>query len=151
MCHHKVVEFIGEPVGLLCAVLAYYKKWLSYTVQGVDVLLSKTVSSGRSKWWLFPLLQSRREMSYSSNNQIYQKSNTRNIYFKIDAFIVRGLTQTIKQERLVRDAEKYSTNVTCIQVTKISELMSIDINNNILICTETSNKHYGNGSFVSPK
>lgn len=61
------------------------------------------------------------------------------------------LTQTMKQEPLVRDAEKYSTNVTCIQVTKISELISIEMNKYRLICTETSNKHYGNGSLVCPK
>ena len=62
-------------------------------------------------------------MSYSNKNQRHKKSNNTNSYFKIGTFNMWGLTETIKQEQLVQDTEKYGADVICIQETKISKVM----------------------------
>ena len=67
------------------------------------------------------------------------------------SFNVRGITEDTKKEQLVRDIAQYGVDVCALQETKISEAGVHNINENIIITFDSTNKHYGNGFVVSKK
>ena len=71
--------------------------------------------------------------------------------FKLGTFNVRGLTKDEKQGQLSNDMSKYKLDVLCIQETKQTDSINIDIDGNRLICLESKYAHYGNGFMVSRK
>ena len=71
--------------------------------------------------------------------------------FSLGSFNVRGLTKQYKQEQLAHDMINYKLDICCLQETKITNGMDININDHRLICIPTDCRHYGNGFIVSPK
>ena len=71
--------------------------------------------------------------------------------FKLATFNVRGLTKRVKQEQLSRDMKKYKIDIACLQETKITDSLNININNYRLVCTETNTQHYGNGFMIAAR
>ena len=71
--------------------------------------------------------------------------------FSLGSFNVRGLTKRYKQEQLTYDMVNYKLDICCLQETKLTNGMDININDHRLICIPTDCRHYGNGFIVSPK
>ena len=71
--------------------------------------------------------------------------------FSLGSFNVRGITEDMKKEQLVSDIAQYGVDVCALQETKIRETGVHNINENIVITFDSTNKHYGNGFVVSKK
>ena len=56
----------------------------------------------------------------------------------------RGLTKTIKLEKLSKDILKYKIDICCIQETKINKGCDVDVLGSRLVCIPSESAHYGN-------
>ena len=70
--------------------------------------------------------------------------------FNVATFNVRGLKEEYKRGCLSEDAERYNTDVICIQEAK-SEATDCNIGHNKLILFKSDSQHYGNGFIVNKK
>ena len=64
------------------------------------------------------------------------------------SFNVRGIMEDTKKEQLVRDIAQYGVDICALQE---REAGVHNINENIMITFDSTNKHYGNGYVVSMK
>lgn len=85
---------------------------------------------------------------FYSNSTDDRKQNR----LSIAKFNVRGLTKQNIQLQLTRDAERYGTDIICLQETKIKKGLDKNICDEYrLISLPTNQRHYGNGFLVSKR
>ena len=81
-------------------------------------------------------------------------NGTRNIRqkrrFGVGSFNVRGLTEDMKKEQLVRDVHHYGIYICTLQETKIKNAGVHRVSGSMIITFDLKNKHCGN-AFVVPK
>ena len=66
----------------------------------------------------------------------------------IASYNIRGLTDKLKKVQLTKDLKFYNVDVCCVQETKITEGIDINIRDYRLICQKTNQKDYGNGFLI---
>lgn len=69
--------------------------------------------------------------------------------FNVSTFNVRGITSEIKRWNLNKDLLRYNIDLICLQETKISDDMDIQVKESRLICFKPDCRHYGSGFIIN--
>jgi hypothetical protein len=84
-------------------------------------------------------------MAVESPSKSYTHTKKSTVKTKIASFNVRGLTDPIKQQNLVKDLVKYNIGICCLQETKVSDISDEMVGGFRVILLPRKCRHYGLG------